>query len=444
MPNQGQQLKLDIDYLMMQQHIIAVHDGDDGYIAFCKIGVDGAFNQRHYLYDDLIRELELIDIDEDENYYFSVNSFYKPERRVENVRQIRALYADIDCHHLTPRQAARAIKNTLQHLNKPDVKKRIPTPSLMVKTGRGLQLYWLIEDLPKNAVPFWQLVQDALSARLAESTTNLDVTVDNVSDIARVLRLSGTQNTKTNTMATLIIQNTKLYRLDGLIADYFPKLSTLGKPRKKNAPARGKSDRVHYIFNLYSLHFARLNDLVKLQEMRKGQADSDECRRRMVFIYRYLSCCYLQDPVRALEDALAFNSTFTTPLPERTVIRETESAEKAYADWLSGEMVNINGQAYRKGYNYKNSTLIRWLGITPEEQREMQTIIGIEEKYRRNDKRRYGKDENGLTENQRQRMERDKQILAMHEQGMTYSEIGKILDIDKSTVCRAISRALHF
>ena len=36
------------------------------------------------------------------------------------------------------------------------------------------------------------------------------------------------------------------------------------------------------------------------------------------------------------------------------------------------------------GYNLKNTKIIDWLNITPEEQRELSTIIGPQEKRRRN------------------------------------------------------------
>lgn len=444
---QGEQLKLDLDHLMMKQHIIAVHDGDDGYIPICSITASGEFSQHQYRLADLLAKLDIMEFDEQLNYYIAPNSFYKPVRRLENVRQIRALYADIDCHHLGPREIKRAVNDVISFLDS-CAKENIPSPSFWILTGRGLQLYWLIEDLPKQGVPLWQLVQDAITERLIEILKPIDVTVDNVSDIARILRLAGTVNTKSNTIATLIMRGGEKYRLDELIAEYFPSLNTLSEPGKKKAAQSDTEGRIHYFYNLYSLHYARLLDLVTLQELRKGDINSDPCRRRMVFLYRYWGCCYCQSPAKALEDALAFNAGFTMPLSKETVTRETRSAEKAYKEWLSGETVMYNGQAYRKGYNYRNSTLIRWLDITTEEQREMQTIIGTEEKYRRNNERRnkvrYGKDESGLTSKQRARMERDKLILAMHEQGLSNREVAYKIGIGETTVRRALDRVRRF
>lgn len=484
-----QQLQMNFDALMMRRHIEVVHEGDDGYIALCSASDEGVFNQRHYLLDELLCELDCMQVDGGKNYYFSVNSFYRPQRTLENVRQLRALYADVDFHHLPPGGAKRRVDDTLKFLEWAYAEHELPAPSIVVKTGRGIQLYWLIEDLPKQGVPLWKLVQDALTGRLREVTEPLDLHVDNVSDVSRILRLGGTRNTKARKMATLQVRSHNKYRLDKLIEAYFPELEIIshgaqpfqtrgatiqakpaqrvkrsaatngaehtrqakpaehkkqaepvdGKPVRSTAntrSVRGATNRAKavYLYNLYSLHYARLCDLVKLLELRKGEVAGDECRRRMVFLYRYWGCCYLHDPHRALEDTLRFNENFTTPLPRPAVEAATLSAEKAYFDWLSGTTVNIGGNFYRRGYNYKNETLIDMLGVTADEQREMATIIGKEEKYRRNNARRTGRDETGLTQKQRETKAAAQAVQALRAQGKKQKEIAELLGLSLSKV----------
>jgi hypothetical protein len=82
---------------------------------------------------------------------------------------------------------------------------------------------------------------------------------------------------------------------------------------------------------------------------------------------------------------LEFNSEFKEPLREREVIRATKSAEKA---WGARSDVKANEEAIARGYpgagyNVKNTTIIEWLDITPEEQQHLQTIIDGKEKRRR-------------------------------------------------------------
>jgi hypothetical protein len=86
-----------------------------------------------------------------------------------------------------------------------------------------------------------------------------------------------------------------------------------------------------------------------------------------------------------LQQMLEFNSEFKEPLPEHEVIRATRSAEKA---WKAKSDAKANAEAISRGYpgagyNLKNTTIIEWLDITPEEQQHLSTIIDGREKRRR-------------------------------------------------------------
>ena len=71
----------------------------------------------------------------------------------------------------------------------------------------------------------------------------------------------------------------------------------------------------------------------------------------------------------------------------------------------------------KEGYWYKNETLIDRLGITSKEQRHMKTIIGIDEKYDRNNKRRRDerRNENGLTKKQQELLDLKNKVESMKE-----------------------------
>lgn len=442
------QLSMDLDSVMMKQHLSLVHDGSKGYISFCSINSENTFNQRHYVYSDLLEAVNDPNLNTEQNLYISVNTFFIPKRKLENVKELRAFYVDIDCHHLKGKAVNRAVRDVVNYLGLQSNNSMLPPMSFHVETGRGVQIYWLIKDLPKQAVPIWKLLQDSIRDRLAEMLQGFSVKVDNISDVARILRLSGTMNTKAGKMAILEIVSNNKYQIQDIIHGYFSELEIVNKPPKKKIPLTKEQAKILHYYNLYSLHYARLQDIRILLTLRKGDVGNDECRRRFVFLYRYWGCCYLSEPERALQETLEFNREFTHPLPERTVRDATRSAEKAFYEWESGEMVEFNGGLYRKGYNYRNATLIRWLEITPEEQRHLTTIIGKDEKYRRNDKRRYGKDENGLTEKQRERQKRDKRIIEMHEQGISQREIARTIGVSHTTIQRVVNtmndKVAHF
>ncbi|BDR82459.1 hypothetical protein N072000002_p10180 (plasmid) [Clostridium tetani] len=75
------------------------------------------------------------------------------------------------------------------------------------------------------------------------------------------------------------------------------------------------------LIQLYSLHYARLRDLVKLMELREGMCRMEDDslkatgqREFMCFLYRYWSSCYEWDIENALKSALDFNKQFREPL----------------------------------------------------------------------------------------------------------------------------------
>ena len=95
---------------------------------------------------------------------------------------------------------------------------------------------------------------------------------------------------------------------------------------------------------------------------------------------------------------------------------------------------------YHKGYNYNNSTLIRKLHITEEEQRDLKTIISKAERKRRqsNKEKRNRRDINGLTPKQAEKMERLKKVRALYEEGLKQVEIAEKLNISRRTLARDI------
>ena len=105
------------------------------------------------------------------------------------------------------------------------------------------------------------------------------------------------------------------------------------------------------------------------------------------------------------------NDKFIDPLPEKSVKSYVQSSVRAYYEHLEDKT---------KGYNYKNDTLIELYNITPEEQKQLKTIISQREKYDRKNKRRRQNRRNkaGLTPRQAKKQETINKVKALHEQGL--------------------------
>ena len=90
-----------------------------------------------------------------EDVFLAPNTMYLPKRRVENIRQFRALFQDIDCASLGFEKAETVYMIWLLHYEG-----KIPKPTMVTDSGRGIHLYWRIQNAPYGALNTWQELQD--------------------------------------------------------------------------------------------------------------------------------------------------------------------------------------------------------------------------------------------------------------------------------------------
>lgn len=323
------------------------------------------FRQYHYQPEELADHLSQWT---DEDVYYSQQTFFKPQRRIDTIRQLRTLYVDLDVYNLNLNPDW--VLGKLEHEY---FGQTIPEPNVVIFSGRGLVLIWNIDPVPHMAMPLWRAIETFFADALKEVGADTKAT-----DPARIFRLPGTVNSKSRKTVTAQYRHDYRYDIHELQFDYLPELT----PKVKKKP--GRKPKILHLFNIYSLHMTRALDIAKLVEIRGGNMDN--CREYACFLYRYFTCCYTSDPEQALEDTLSLNAEFTHPLTEREVRRATKSAEKA---WEAKSNAKADAEAKAMGYpgagyNLKNTKIIDWLNITPEEQRELSTIIGPQEKRRRN------------------------------------------------------------
>ena len=383
------------------KYINIVHEDSEGWITKAKIS-DKGYEQWHYKYKDLIE----LRFDED-NVYITLNTFYKTYRRIECIKELNALFIDLDTYktYFTKEQI-------LMNLNENHFKQSIPIPNFIIDSGRGLYLIWFIKKVPSMALPLWKAVEEYFYKELKEFGADRQAL-----DATRILRVPGSFNSKTHTEVKIIDNYDYLYELREIQNEYMPELS------EKAPVRRGRPKKVKYIYRERSLYYARLQDITKLCEIRKY--DLKGHRELILFLYRYYVCYFTDDIKKALDDTLWLNSMFKQPLREKEVISTTKSAETVFKD-------------QNKDYKYKNETLINLLEITDEEQKEMQTIISKEE-YRRRD-REYQKKKyneklklNGKITKEKKISQRRAKIKDLLREGLKQKEIYIKLNISKRT-----------
>lgn len=168
---------------------------------------------------DLLNPADLTDV------YFTLNTFYRigamqpngfhrvynkgmcrrtgaalPGQRQEvNLQDLRFLYVDMDFYHsgqlASWTEAIDLLRQTITATG-------IPEPSLVADSGRGLYALWMLRPHSSHArdVDLYKLLNRTLAARIADYAPQL--APDGIYDAARVLRLPGSINGKSDKSVT--------------------------------------------------------------------------------------------------------------------------------------------------------------------------------------------------------------------------------------------------
>ena len=391
------------EYLEQLNYLDILHSDSKGWITRAEINC--GYKQWHYRYKELLEQ----DFNQ-ENVYISINTFYSTFRRLEYLKEIKAQFIDLDIYKTGFTKA-----QIIMHLETDYFNKSIPRPNLIIDSGRGLYLIWLLNSVPSKALPLWKAVEEYLYSVLKPFGADRQAL-----DPTRVLRVPGSINSKSNTTVNVIEQYDYIYDLREIQNEYLPELE------ERKAKKKGRPSKTVFIHRERSLYFARIQDIIKLCELR--EYDLKGHRELILYLYRYYLCYFLEDTKKALEDVLELNREFREPLRETEVIRATRSAEKVY---LSKD----------KDYKYKNETLIELLEITELEETHMSTIISDKEYKRRENirvKKAYQeklKSEGKVSEKEKLSQRRAK-IKDLLREGLKQKDICSQLNISKDTYIR--------
>ena len=144
--------------------------------------------QSSYRVDVLPQVLAALDPDIDS--YMSQATFFRPNRRLVNLWHLPLCFVDLDTYGT--KYSAKDPEGLSLAVRQRMTDEGIPPPSLVVHSGRGLYLKWLLKSpLPQAALPRWNAVQRELVSRLVDFGAD-----PKARDASRVLRLVATCNTK--------------------------------------------------------------------------------------------------------------------------------------------------------------------------------------------------------------------------------------------------------
>ena len=387
----------------MNNYINTLHKNSEGFITVAKM-------KKHWqqYYFEGINDLSINLNDKD--VYISQNTFNNRSRRLTHLKELKALYIDIDCYKVN------LSKEATKYFLENDLYGQIPVPNMLIDSGRGLYYIIFLENTKVEDLPKWQLVERYLYEKLK------NLGADNKAlDATRVLRVVGSTNSKNNELVKVIDTYDYQYTLDEIIENYIPEVNEDRKEKQKPKGVRKKGRKKKFVslFNLYNLYYTRFKDIKKLVEIRNYEMTG--YREVTLFLIRYFLNVYHGDDDLVMEEVIEINNSFTEPLEINEVFNATRSGAIGATESV---------------YKYSNDKLIKLLDITPSEQKEMATIIGKSEKYYRNNKNRreQRRNEEGLTNKEADKLKNEERILELKRKKYTLKQISKELNLSISYV----------
>lgn len=319
------------------------------------------------------------------NVYLSTQRF-RGRRRVAYLLSLSELYADLDYYRI-PSLADAAPRRVLELALKDLSGAGIPEPSLAISSGRGLYLLWLHQPIPRSALPRWAACQREICRTLKPLGADPMAV-----DAARVLRVIGTRHGETAAMVEAITPAGSAWEFNRLADRVLPlaraELHDLRVQRAlKSARSPSSSPRTPPEgFTAATLWEARLSDLQRLKELRWFGEPMPEFRDRWLFVAGVgMSWLAIPAVLRRELFALAREVGGWTEARTRSKLHAIfRTAHEAAA----GKRVEWQGLKYDPRYRMRNQTVIEWLEITAEEERQMRTLISDDERRRRDRERK--------------------------------------------------------
>ena len=355
--------------------------------------------------------------------WISMGEFFKPNRRVVNLWRMPALFADLDTYKMQalqrlPTDAQVALFLEACH------DRGIAPPSVVVFSGRGLQVKWLLaQPVPRSTLPRWQAVQRELNRSLMDFGADVMAL-----DASRVLRVVGSFSSRSADVIR-VVHTARVPTMGGqvmpsgvvgydfdVLADTLLPLQRLelvedrrtrAEQRMQDAAdkaAREARRRALVVINGQGegaghvasglrtfvpsvLAWDRLEDLRTLARLRGHEGGLPPGERDL---FTFLGICFIAQAllVRNLEAearalAAEFAPTWTEAELRSCVSSVIARAKAAHA----GEKVEFNGRELDPRYRWRNDTLVDRLSITGEEASQLKTILPKDEARRRDAER---------------------------------------------------------
>lgn len=320
-------------------------------------------------------QLELFEQNNLLERFISVNEFHG-WRLISLLAQLRACYVDLDaCSDVS--QALAAVQDAM-----------LPPPSAVMKSGRGLHLYWLHEPLPASALPQWQLVQNKLFTALRSLGAD-----PAAKDCTRVLRLAGSVHSKTLATVEGLLLDPVPWAFGDLAFEVLPE--PLAAPRKAQVrdinAARAERSKKALGRSIYARWYLVLQDLLNIARHHDGIPEG----HRNVWLHLCATALSWFANLETIQEELErFARAWTPDIDEHELSAVlTQPLKRAAEVKALQEQGELSPETERR-YKYRRSTLYERLEglITPELETQLRAIISDDTFKQREKARQDGRD----------------------------------------------------
>lgn len=355
--------------------------------------------------------------------YYTPNTFNSPiKREREYLWQLHRFYIDIDHKAGTEPIDLFEVVGAVEQLVE---EKKIPQPTEYINSGRGIHIYWDINNCHIMLLDLWEKIENHLFNTIKELERSIkNISVDTrVKDPTRLLRLPGTINSKSNSKCYSMLKNEgNIYNIFDLKKAYIK----VNKQYKKN------KSKITYLptKNLYTLNMSRIEDFKHIVSLRNG--DIKGYRNTLIMLYSYhyrlVNEVTVEELIKVTKE---FNKSFKEPYKAKELISVCRSVNRTVKHFQEDN---------NKGYKFTNKYIINALDLEEQEQEQLLTIISTRVKYDRKNKKRNEarRNEKGLTSRQQGKKDRINSILELKQQGYNQSKIAEKLGITRQAVSKLL------
>jgi hypothetical protein len=358
-------------------------------------------------------------------------------RCVANIYSISTFWVDIDCYNvgLNQEQAINEAFRIIEDLG-------LPSPRMVAYSGRGIYLVWQLEkpiSLTKSIknknerIASWQALEDLLIK--AFDSIGAD---SRSSDLARVLRVAGSVNSKANNTVKYWLSGNKLKSFDDLKKPLIKLFPSKPKNTQKSYKLAKVTNLYEYKKTRYTLAQCRMADLETLAKLRGGVYT--DYRERAIYAFAVEASYFCRERVTLINTIKNFMINCIYLGDNKYQVDKADKIVKSVIDRC--EKANYATPTFKgdERYKHKTGTLIDLLGITEREQRKLKVIISKSVKYERKKTKRQL---NGILEREKyeanrqaEKDARKKRAIELRRKGYTIQQIANEMGVSGRTVLR--------